>query len=213
MACGLGRSDLISILLDSYSDCLIHSKSSNGFTCLHYLALSERDDLTAVQLIISHLKHKFIDQNIKENNSNKDLDEHLSEFINAQNNDNQTALMLAAARNKQNMVKFLLDYNASIKEVDKNGLTVTEYTKQNSCSLLLNSYVHMNRKKESMRSSQISLAISNQHLSVASQTSKSSIKSKTSLNNNLKDQEADSESESQRLDSISDRVIIEMNDE
>jgi len=213
LACGLGRSDLISILLDSYSDCLIHSKSSNGFTCLHYLALSERDDLTAVQLIISHLKHKFIDQNIKENNSNKDLDEHLSEFINAQNNDNQTALMLAAARNKQNMVKFLLDYNASIKEVDKNGLTVTEYTKQNSCSLLLNSYVHMNRKKESMRSSQISLAISNQHLSVASQTSKSSIKSKTSLNNNLKDQEADSESESQRLDSISDRVIIEMNDE
>ncbi len=213
MACGLGRSDLISILLDSYSDCLIHSKSSNGFTCLHYLALSERDDLTAVQLIISHLKHKFIDQNIKENNSNKDLDEHLSEFINAQNNDNQTALMLAAARNKQNMVKFLLDYNASIKEVDKNGLTVTEYTKQNSCSLLLNSYVHMNRKKESMRSSQIILAISNQHLSVASQTSKSSIKSKTSLNNNLKDQEADSESESQRLDSISDRVIIEMNDE
>ncbi len=213
MACGLGRSDLISILLDSYSDCLIHSKSSNGFTCLHYLALSERDDLTAVQLIISHLKHKFIDQNIKENNSNKDLDKHLSEFINAQNNDNQTALMLAAARNKQNMVKFLLDYNASIKEVDKNGLTVTEYTKQNSCSLLLNSYVHMNRKKESMRSSQISLAISNQHLSVASQTSKSLIKSKTSLNNNLKDQEADSESESQRLDSISDRVIIEMNDE
>jgi len=175
------------------------------------LALSEQDDLTAVQLIISHLKHKFIDQNIKKNNSNKDLDEHLSEFINAQNNDNQTALMLAAARNKQNMVKFLLDYNASIKEVDKNGLTVTEYTKQNSCSLLLNSYVHMNRKKESMRSSQISLAISNQHLSVASQTSKSSIKSKTSLNNNLKDQEADSESESQRLDSISDRVIIEMN--
>ena len=156
MACGLGRSDLISILLDSYSDCLIHSKSVD---------------------------------------------------------DNQTALMLAAARNKQNMVKFLLDYNASIKEVDKNGLTVTEYTKQNSCSLLLNSYVHMNRKKESMRSSQISLAISNQHLSVASQTSKSSIKSKTSLNNNLKDQEADSESESQRLDSISDRVIIEMNDE
>jgi len=151
LACGLGRSDLISILLDSYSDCLIHSKSSNGFTCLHYLALSERDDLTAVQLIISHLKHKFIDQNIKVNNSNKDLDEHLSEFINAQNNDNQTALMLAAARNKQNMVKFLLDYNASIKEVDKNGLTVTEYTKQNSCSLLLNSYVHMNRKKESMR--------------------------------------------------------------
>ena len=97
--------------------------------------------------------------------------------------------------------------------MDKNGLTVTEYTKQNSCSLLLNSYVHMNRKKESMRSSQISLAISNQHLSVTNQTSKSSIKSKTSLNNNLKDQEADSDSESHRLDSISDRIIIEMNDE
>ena len=217
MACGLGRSDLIGILLDSESECFIDSKSSNGFTCLHYLALSERDDLTAVQLIISHLKQKFITKNVQENTSlNKNLDEHLAAFINEKNKDSQSAIMLAAARNKQNMVKFLLDYNASIKQSDSTGLTVLEYTKQNSCSLLLKSFVMMNRKKEGISSSQASLSvISNQYLSVPSQSFKSSIKSKTSLTSKMTshDQGIESDAESHRLDSISDRIIIEMNDE
>ena len=208
LACGLGRNDLINILLDSGSECLIDSKSLNGFTCLHYLALSDRDDMMSVQLIISHLKHKFIINQNKENSISKNLEEHLSSFINTQNNDMQTALMLASARNKQSMVKFLLDYNASIAHVDASGLTVLQYARQNSCSVLLNSFVLVSRKKEGLSSSQNSLLVPNQAF-------RSSL-SRLSVNSNpnefqIKIIEADAES--YRPDTPSnDRVVVEMND-
>lgn len=158
MACGISRPDLVSILLDS-GKCDIDSKSTNGFTCLHYLALAERDDMSVIQLLMSHLKQNFINS-IKKRDQN--LEEYLLKFIDTPNNDNQTALMLAAAKNKQNLVKFLLDYKASIELTDYLGFKTIDYAKQNSCSHLLNSYASVNKKliaqtQRKLMSSQLSV--------------------------------------------------------
>ena len=66
---------------------------------------------------------------------------HFKKFIDQINNEKQTALMIAAMNNRQNLVKSLLDYGADIDLVDKNGMKATHYAKQNSCGLIVNSYL------------------------------------------------------------------------
>ena len=66
---------------------------------------------------------------------------HFKSFIDQINNEKQTALMIAAMNNRQNLVKSLLDYGADIDLVDKNGMKASNYAKQNSCGLIVNSYL------------------------------------------------------------------------
>lgn len=121
-------------------------KSKEGNTCLHWLALSDKDDITAFQMIINYLTRQYEAENNAKNNSLTDpmyfenLDAYLRKFINETNNESQTALMFASMKNKQNLVKTLLDYDASIDTKDKNGQTALNYAKLNSSAQLLNSY-------------------------------------------------------------------------
>lgn len=109
-----------------------------GDTCLHWLAKSNRDDTFVFQLIMNHLSEP------RERYTNEEkFTTFLMSYIDQANNDGQTALMLAAKNNHQNLVKFLLDYDASIILTDKDGLKAIQYAKQNSCAQLINSYAQM----------------------------------------------------------------------
>lgn len=144
LACSIARADFVGLILDNSTKFDLNAKSSNGFTCLHYLALAPVDDVSIAQLVISHLKQNFI--NNSKLNTNKNLEEYLTEFINQKNDNQQTTLMLAAAKNKTNLVKFLLDNKASIELTDSNGLKAINYAKKNLCSNLLTSYSKMSQK-------------------------------------------------------------------
>lgn len=143
LACGITRPDLVKTILDN-SKFSLNLKSSSGFNVLHYLALADKDDISVAQLIISHLKQNFI--NDSKLNTKHNLEDYLTEFIDQQNNHGQTALMLAAAKNKLNLVRFLLDYKSSIKLTDSKGYNAIHYSKHNSCADLLNSYLRFVEK-------------------------------------------------------------------
>lgn len=149
IACGLARSDLVALLLDS-NICKLNLKSIIG-TCLHCLALTcvEKEDIQVIQLLTSHLKHQFIINNNKNNHTKQQgLNEYLAQFVNETNEYKQTALMYASANNKQNLVKCLLDFKPEIHLTDQNGLTTFDYCKQNSCSQLLNSYLLIEKQQQ-----------------------------------------------------------------
>ncbi len=107
-----------------------------GNSCLHWLANGDRDDIAILQLIMKHIRRVNNESEI-----NMDALTHFKKFIDQINNEKQTALMIAAMNNRQNLVKSLLDYGADIDLVDKNGMKATNYAKQNSCGLILNSYL------------------------------------------------------------------------
>jgi ankyrin repeat protein len=189
IACGLARSDLVALLLDSNNNvCKLNLKSIIG-TCLHCLALTcnEKDDIQVIQLITSHLKHQFIINNKDNKTKQQDLNEYLAEFVNETNEYKQTALMYASANNKQNLVKCLLDFKPEIHLTDQYGLTTFDYCKQNSCSQLLNSY----------------LLIEKQH-----KQQKNKNKSNNNYNNNNNNNKNNNESNATSSD-----VTIELDDE
>lgn len=74
-------------------------------------------------------------------NESSQLQIFFKDFIDQTNVLNQTALMIAAKNNHQNLVKFFLDYNASVEISDSEGLKAIDYAKQNSCAQLINSYL------------------------------------------------------------------------
>ena len=142
LACKLSRVDIVLALIER-GRAKVNLKSKGDFTCIHWLAESERDDIGVLQLIMAHLRKSYLkDHQLEVENETfaAGLDEHMRDFINQTNNAKQTALMLAAMHNKQNLVKFLLDYDASIDAVDSLGMTAINYAKHNSCGYLLNSF-------------------------------------------------------------------------
>ena len=154
MACYLGKIEVVGLLLESES-IRIDLKSKNGFGVLHWLAMSDKDDIGTFQIIMNYLTRKFETSNLFESKEDPNyfskLDNFLKKYINDTNDDLQTPLMLAAMKNKQNLVKLLLDYEASIDLKDKSGKTAINYAKQNSCLNLLNSFTKI--KKLTMKKS------------------------------------------------------------
>ena len=83
----------------------------------------------------------------------------LKNFIDQKNLKDQTALMIAAKNNNQNLVKLFLDYNASPEILDKDGLKALDYAKQNPCAQLINSYFDVNiefRNSDALTSNRVS---------------------------------------------------------
>jgi ankyrin repeat protein len=148
MACYMGSIDIIAILLDNNKSKVdLYSKSKEGSNCLHWLAISEKDDIGILRLIMNHLTKEFETKYVNETKlptSEPDfynkLDAYLKDFIDQTNDNKQTPLMLAANLNKQNLVKSLLDYEAGIDLKDINDLTAINYSNQNSCMELIKSY-------------------------------------------------------------------------
>lgn len=148
MACYMGSIDIIAILLDNNKSKVdLYSKSKEGSNCLHWLAISEKDDIGILRLIMNHLTKEFETKYVNETKlptSEPDfynkLDAYLKSFIDQTNDNKQTPLMLAANLNKQNLVKSLLDYEAGIDLKDINDLTAINYSNQNSCMELIKSY-------------------------------------------------------------------------
>lgn len=162
LVCYLSSVEMVNLLLNDemrFVKLKIDIKSLNGNNCLHWLALSKKnEDLNIFQLIINFLTKRFEHSNFSSpthsessNTSSlvengrafylNSLDEHLKSFLDQQNNEMQTPLMLAASRNKQNLVKQLLDYEASIDLEDKYGKTAINYASKNhACLNLLKSF-------------------------------------------------------------------------
>jgi ankyrin repeat protein len=104
-------------LLINHPKLNVNVKSKNDNTCLHFLALSHDDNIAAVQIILK-----------------------MGIEIDAINNRGQTALMLAARQDKQNMVKALLDQNASTSLTCNKDLNASQYARRNACSKLITSF-------------------------------------------------------------------------
>jgi ankyrin repeat protein len=186
MACYLARVDICNYLLE-YGFARVDLKSENGNTCLHWLAISERDDNGILQLLINYIN----DPNFKENQlalqsdtndsswltkivndsskyskiSTSFTENLIRKFIDEPNDELQTPLMLAALNNKLNMVKILLDNEASIETKDLFGLNAVNYAKNKSCEYLINSYKKV--KKLSIKKSIQYENHENQHLEEA----------------------------------------------
>ena len=118
LACGIGNVALIKKLLEHNGNPYL--KSRGGNSALHWLALNNKDDLTCISAILNHTNYMI--------------------NINLKNDTGQTALMLAAMKNKQSMLKVLLDNGASISFKDNNGHTAMDYALNASCSNLLQSF-------------------------------------------------------------------------
>ncbi len=132
LACRWPKNEIASIIIKrGNADLSLISK--NGDTCLHWLAKSNIDDTSVFQMIMTKMEFS-LGENEEENFKR------LQNFIDLTNDDEKTALMIAAKNNHQNLVKFLLDYNASIDLVDKNGLKAVDHGKLNSCGQLITSY-------------------------------------------------------------------------
>jgi len=116
----------------------IDLKSNDGNGCLHWSAMSDKDDIGIFQLLVRHFKA----------NANE---ADLIAFINDKNEKLQTPLMFASMQNKTNCVKFLLDNGASIEHQDKSNQTALDYAKQNSCMHLLESYLKLKRNQNNKR--------------------------------------------------------------
>ena len=92
-------------------------RSSNGFNCLHWLALSERDDFAPLHLLARALKRMLTKSSSLPATSVElsSFEVTLKSFINQPTSRaGQTPLMLASIHNKQNMCKFLLDNDVCI---------------------------------------------------------------------------------------------------
>lgn len=158
MACHMSKLEVISALLSSkLID--VESKSKNGFNCLHWLALSDNNENTfgIAMLLMSNLIKKY--ESMYESNSSDFLhicDKKIKNFVNEMGiRLGQTPLMLACLKNKVNLIKILLDYDAIIDLKDNNGNSACDYGKKNeSCAYLLNSFykfrkITMNKIKQS----------------------------------------------------------------
>jgi ankyrin repeat protein len=140
LACGIGNAGLIVQLLENGANPFLkvslhtHSKisilglkwlksflkSKHNTSTLHWLALNHKDD-TGGLLALMRFTNNILDLNIA-------------------NENDQTPIMLAAMKNKQNMVKTLLDNDASLDLKDRNGMTALDYAKGNSCYTLIASF-------------------------------------------------------------------------
>ncbi len=137
LACRLPKNEIASIIIKR-GNVDLSLTSKNGDTCLHWLAKSDKDDSVVFQLIMTSMSYA-LEKKVEQGEEDK-IYINLRNFINQTNNEDQTALMIAAKNNHQNLVKFLLDYNASIDLVDKNGLKAIQHAKLNSCAQLITSY-------------------------------------------------------------------------
>jgi ankyrin repeat protein len=118
LACGIGYTILIKKLLDNGGNPYL--KSRGGNSALHWLSLNNKDEMTSLSTILNHTDYLM--------------------NINLQNDNGQTPLMLAAMKNKQNMLSALLDNGASMVFKDNNGQTAMEYASNPSCISLLESF-------------------------------------------------------------------------
>ncbi|CAF0891386.1 unnamed protein product [Brachionus calyciflorus] len=159
MACYMSKIELVSALLQSkLIDVQLRSK--NGFNCLHYLALSENDENSfgIGMLLMSNLIKKY--ESMYASNSSDffhTCDYKIRNFVNQIGVEmNQTPLMFACMKNKLNLIKILLDYDADINCKDKIGKCACDYGKANeSCVYLLNSFNRFKKitmKKKSKKS-------------------------------------------------------------
>jgi ankyrin repeat protein len=84
---------------------------------------------------------------------------HLKNFIDQLNDKKQTALMLAAKNNHQNLVKFLLDYDAAIDLKDDYNMSALDYSDQTSCAQLINSFrnIQLNKSNFVNRESEVTI--------------------------------------------------------
>lgn len=144
MACHMSKLEIVDALLQSKSIDL-EFKSRNGFNCLHWLALSDNDEnnFRIGTMLLSSLIRKY--ESMYGSNSSDFLhvyEKKTRNFVNQQGVElNQTPLMLACYKNKINLVKILLDYDAIIDAKDKNGNLARDYGQKNeSCAFLLNSF-------------------------------------------------------------------------
>lgn len=175
MACYMSKLEIVSALLQS-NNVDVEFRSRNGFNCLHWLAISENDENSfgIALLIISNLIKKY--ESMYASNSSDFIhvcDQRIKTFVNQLGIEcNQTPLMFACMKNKLNLIKILLDYEAEVDLKDKNGKTACNYSKNNeACVYLLNSFnklrkITMKKKKnnesiESMESSQKSNVVEN----------------------------------------------------
>lgn len=118
LACGIGNATLIKKLLENSGNPYL--KSRGGNSALHWLALNNKDDMNSLLSILHHTNY-LINVNLKNDNG-------------------QTPLMLTAMKNKQNMLKSLLDNGASLVFKDNNGQTAMDYASNQSCIHLLQSF-------------------------------------------------------------------------
>lgn len=138
LACGIGNANLIKKLLENSGNPYL--KSRGGNSALHWLALNNKDDMNSLLSILVHTNYLI--------------------NINLKNDNGQTPLMLAAMKNKQNMIKALLDNGASLVFKDNNGQTVMDYASNQSCIHLLQSFKFVEKiAKRKLSKSKLSLNI------------------------------------------------------
>jgi ankyrin repeat protein len=127
-----------------------------GNTCIHWLARSRKDNTSYIfQMIMDQLtrtKYRYHNDEISMGN-------HLKNFIDQLNDKKQTALMLAAKNNHQNLVKFLLDYDAAIDLKDDYNMSALDYSDQTSCAQLINSFrnIQLNKSNFVNRESEVTI--------------------------------------------------------
>lgn len=113
---------------------------------MHWLARSKKDNTNYIfQLIMDQLSRT----KSRYHNEEVSMSDHLKNFIDQVNVKKQTALMLAASNNHQNLVKCLLDFNASTDLKDENDMTAMDHAGQNSCAQLINSFKTVQEHKGS----------------------------------------------------------------
>ncbi|RNA25003.1 E3 ubiquitin- ligase MIB2-like isoform X1 [Brachionus plicatilis] len=144
MACHMSKLEVVNALLESKS-IDVELRSKNGFNCLHWLAFSDNNENTfgIAMLLLSNLIRKY--ESMYASNSSDFInvcDKKIRNFVNQVGVElDQTPLMLACLKNKVNLIKILLDYDAVIDVKDKNGNSACDYGKTNeSCVYLLNSF-------------------------------------------------------------------------
>lgn len=139
LACGIGNVYLINKLLEHGANPYLKSKGGNS--ALHWLALNYKDEISGL-LTVLHYTNYLIN-------------------VNLANDCGQTPLMLAAMKNKQNMVNQLLENDALTEITDNKGLTVMDYAKDPSCLHMLTSFEHVRyMRAKKLSQSQLSLNIS-----------------------------------------------------
>lgn len=142
-ACLIGNIFLLVKLLNMGANPYLRLKDGN--TVIHLLASNSKDDTSCFIAVLRHTKYLI--------------------NLNTRNSLGQTPLMIAAMRNKKNMLKYLLDNNASLDECDNSGKTVLYYARQSSCLNLLDSFSRMKRiqvkKRSQLNLSKMSLNMDN----------------------------------------------------
>lgn len=115
---------------------------------MHWLARSKKDNTNYIfQMIMDQLRRT----KSRYDNEEVSMGDHLKSFIDQVNDKKQTALMLAVANNHQNLVKCLLDFNASTELKDENDMTAMDYAGQNSCAQLINSFKTIQENRGSVQ--------------------------------------------------------------